>query len=296
MLKLGTRIASVPVKAPRDPDAVVERDDPDDDLEPLVGSGLEQGVRAHVSEDVSTLAPVASSSGDVHVRHYVGVGVSTRGRKGLFSRWVAVTIGAPPAAPTQPQVSYDERNVTVTWPPVASSPAAQGVPLSVAYHVYEIVTSPATGRSAETRVTSMPVADVRFVSTQIEWGAERCYAVRSVEVRDGLSAESGASASACVKFTDTFAPAAPTGLIAVPSDAAINLTWDANTEKDLSGYMVLRGTASDSSLTPITSAPLSETTFRDLVPAGIRYFYAVQASDKSGNSSPVSGRVDATAR
>ena len=295
-LKLGMRIASVQVKAPRNPNAVVEPDDPDDDLEPLVGSGQEQGARVHVSEDVSRLASVASTSGEVPVRSYVGVGISTRGRKGVFSRRVAVTLGAPPTVPAQPQVSYDEKGVTVAWTPVALSPSTQGVHPAMAYHVYEIATSPATGRSADTRVTGMPVTDAQFVSTQIEWGAERCYAVRSVEVRDGLSAESGASPSACVKFTDTFAPMAPTGLIAVPSEAAINLTWDANVEKDLSGYVVLRGTAADSPLAPITSAPISETTFRDLVPPGGRYFYAVQATDKSGNASPASGRVDATAR
>ncbi len=142
----------------------------------------------------------------------------------------------------------------------------------------------------------MPVTDARFVDTQIEWGADRCYVVRSVEVRDGLSAESGASPSACVRFTDRFAPVAPTGLTAVASEAAINLTWDANAEKDLSGYVILRGPASDSPLAPMTSAPIAETTFRDVVPAGVRYFYAVQAIDKSGNVSPASGRVDAAAR
>jgi hypothetical protein len=166
----------------------------------------------------------------------------------------------------------------------------------MAYHVYEIAASAATGRSVETRLTGMPVADARFVSPRIEWGADRCYAVRSVEVRDGLSAESGASPSSCVKLTDTFPPVPPTGLIAVPSEGAINLTWDANAEKDLLGYVILRGAGPDGSLAPITPAPISETTFRDLVPAGVRYFYAAQAIDKSGNASPASGRVDATAR
>ncbi len=151
ILKLGTRIASVQVKAPRDPDAVVEPDEPDDDLDPLVGAGQEQGARVHVSEDVSTLASAASASGEPPVRSYVGVGISTRGRKGVVSRRVAVTLGAPPAVPAQPEVSYDEKGVTVTWTPVAPSPSAQGVHPAMAYHVYEITTSLVAGKSAETR-------------------------------------------------------------------------------------------------------------------------------------------------
>ena len=61
--------------------------------------------------------------------------------------------------------------------------------------------------------------------------------------------------------------------------------------------MVLRGEgAAPSELKPITPAPIRETNFRDAVPPGARYAYAVQAVDKTGNVSPMSNRVDETAR
>jgi hypothetical protein len=58
---------------------------------------------------------------------------------------------------------------------------------------------------------------------------------------------------------------------------------------------VLRGTSNDA-LQPITNAPITEVNFKDTVPSGIRYFYAVVAVDKAGNKSAPSASVDETAR
>ena len=60
----------------------------------------------------------------------------------------------------------------------------------------------------------------------------------------------------CVTPRDQFAPAAPRGLAAVPTAGQISLIWDANTEKDLAGYLVLRGDAPDGPLAAITPAPI----------------------------------------
>ncbi|HEV2986518.1 MAG TPA: hypothetical protein VGX46_19110, partial [Vicinamibacterales bacterium] len=60
ILKLGTKVASVTVKAPRDPDATVDPDEPDEEVEPPEGKGLDQGVVARVTEQLSeqALTPV----------------------------------------------------------------------------------------------------------------------------------------------------------------------------------------------------------------------------------------------
>ena len=100
-------------------------------------------------------------------------------------------------------------------------------------------------------------------------------------------------------FVDTFPPEAPGGVIAVASDAAISLVWDANTERDLAGYMVLRGRVPGATLAPLTAAPIEETTYRDVtVDAGVSYEYAVQAVDRATppNLSPMSERVVERAR
>jgi hypothetical protein len=120
--------------------------------------------------------------------------------------------------------------------------------------------------------------------------------VRALVTVDDVSVEGNESPVTCVMLTDTFPPAAPVGLQAVPSDAAINLIWDPNSEKDLRGYVVLRGRASAESLEPVTPEPIQETSFQDKVQPGVRYAYAVRAVDTAGNLSPVSARVEETAR
>jgi hypothetical protein len=120
--------------------------------------------------------------------------------------------------------------------------------------------------------------------------------VRSVESADGLVVESERSEPGCVTLTDTFPPRPPTGLRAVASAGAINLIWDANAEADLEGYFLLRGPAPGDELIPISTTAMRETAFEDRVPPGMRFVYAVQAVDRSGNLSPLSGRIEETAR
>ena len=98
---------------------------------------------------------------------------------------------------------------------------------------------------------------------------------------------------------DTFPPAAPKGLAAVSGSAAINLIWDANTEADLGGYVVLRGEAPGDTLQPLTPQPIRETRYRDTtVQPGARYVYAIVAVDRASppNRSAQSNKVEETAR
>jgi hypothetical protein len=129
------------------------------------------------------------------------------------------------------------------------------------------------------------------------WGVTRCYVVRAVLMSpDALAVEGDGAAPACVTLTDTFPPAVPTGLQTVAGDGTISLIWDANAERDLDGYIVLRAARPGDVLMPMTPNPIRETTFRDVVPAGTAYVYAVAAVDRAGNVSPPSNRVEETAR
>jgi hypothetical protein len=96
-------------------------------------------------------------------------------------------------------------------------------------------------------------------------------------------------------LVDTFPPAAPKGLLTAPSEGAINLIWDVSAEKDLAGYLVLRGD-SPAALARITAAPIQAPTFRDAVPQGFHAFYAVEAVDTAGNISAPSTVMDETSR
>jgi len=342
ILKRGTKVASVAVKAPRDPDQAVEPDDPDAVAESPEGEGLDQGAVAHVAEQLTRDALVpydpaaeaaarrkSGTNGDhgppqpllgpattVLSRTYVSVGISTRGRKGPVSNRVSVPLVPPPPAPGQPKLTYDEKAVKITWPPITVSgmvqaPASDDVlpstaigvtAPSIAYNVYDVAPGApvATGASAEpvgsfVKLTKAPVSDPTFEDPRIAWGEKRCYTVRAVETVGGLTIESDAAPTECTALTDTFPPAAPKNLQAVATDGAISLIWDGNTEKDLAGYLVLRGVGGGA-LESVTPAPIQDPRFHDDVKPGVLYAYAVKAVDKAGNVSPESNRVEETAR
>jgi len=347
LFKRGPKIASVAVKAPRDPDATVEPDEAAGDLDPLVGAGLDQGAVAHVTQPLTpallvppqitrkapkqkpvveddTARPLLGPPASVPSLTFVAVGVSMSGRTGGVSQRVYVPLVPPPPPPSSPSVTYDETTITVTWsaPPAAEEAAeARAViparpiwypPPAIGYYVYEVsppVVSPSVvpprdsdhapqngdAKPAERRLTESPLARTEYTDTRLVWGTERCYAVRTVETIGGRSVESAAPPPACQKLVDTFPPAPPKGVTAVAGEKVINLIWQPNGEKDLGGYIVLRG-ASAETLAPITSAPIQETVFKDSVPSGAHYFYAVKAVDKAGNGSAPSPPDQATAR
>src|SRR4029453_10988979 len=94
---------------------------------------------------------------------------------------------------------------------------------AIAYHVYEVTPPTATSsapsaqsKSPETapekRLTKTPITDGEYVDKRIEWGVERCYTVRVVWTFGEWSVESDAALPRCATPTDTFPPAAPTGL------------------------------------------------------------------------------------
>jgi fibronectin type 3 domain-containing protein len=112
-----------------------------------------------------------------------------------------------------------------------------------------------------------------------------------------ITIEGDATAPVCVTPRDIFPPAAPKELSLLLLDGAIELVWDAGTEPDIAGYIVLRADAPGDNLRPLTPSPVGETTYRDTgVRPGVRYVYAVTAVDRAGNRSPESARVEGTAR
>ena len=142
VLKQGTRVASIPVKAPRDPDATFDPDDPDQseaDVNPPEGDGLEQGAVARVREELALVAPVGAAEAAPPVRTYVGVSITTKGRQGQLSRRAAVPLVPPPAAPPVAAATYTETAVTVSWPPVPSETGP------VTYNVYGLSSRPRRG-------------------------------------------------------------------------------------------------------------------------------------------------------
>jgi predicted small lipoprotein YifL len=361
LLKRGTLVGSVDVKAPSDPNDTVDEDEPEGEAAVPEGTGVDQGTVARLDDYLTPEAtaqadtslsrrrprqkpadagegPLLGPAIDVPSRVYAVVGVNPKGRKGPVSRRVVVPLLPPPPAPASPEIIYDEKAVHLTWAVaegdagavLASHPLGVRAP-TVAYYVYQLPAQRETGeapagkRAARAaaggaaaagkpegqtgktstqvaaapgvplRLTTAPLAEPRYDDARMDWEHERCYGIRALESFGDLKIESEMTEPACVTPIDTFPPAAPRGLRAVGTEGAISLIWDANAEADLGGYLVMRG-ESPESMKPVTRSAVQDTTFRDTVPAGVRFFYAIVAVDKAGNRSKASEAVEETAK
>jgi hypothetical protein len=218
-------------------------------------------------------------------RVYIVRGVTKSGRFGAPSPRVPMPVLPLPAPPGNLKTRTTETAVVVEWKPNENAPAA-------AFNLYR--------KDDPMRpVNTAPLKAPAFEDAGAKLGEERCYQVRSVGLVGGVSLEGDLSEPACVTPKDTFPPAAPKGLAAVPTPGQVSLIWDANTEKDLAGYLVLRGDAPDGALQAITPEPIKETSYRDTtVKPGVRYIYVIVAVDTATppNTSAQSPRVEETAR
>jgi len=89
-------------------------------------------------------------------------------------------------------------------------------------------------------------------------------------------------------------PSKPTGLTAEPGDAEVVLSWDANTEPNLSYYIIFRDRAPEpTDSLDVVYAP--DTTYLDpAVQNDSTYHYRIKAVDTDGNPSIFSNEVSAT--
>lgn len=92
---------------------------------------------------------------------------------------------------------------------------------------------------------------------------------------------------------ETVAPAKPAGLLAEPQSASVRLSWTANTETDVEGYMVVRAPKGTDDWNTI-ARQLTETYFVDnTCRPNTSYIYKVKAIDRSQNISEASDIVEA---
>ena len=189
-------------------------------------------------------------------------------------------------APAAPLTPLESRPI-VEWPPAST------------YELFEVSESDAGSPDVPEPLSQTPLAAPAYTDQQVEYGVERCFAVRTLDVVAGFEVRSRLSPVTCVTFVDTFPPAAPQALTAVGSQGEVSLLWRPNGEADLAGHLVLRGLPGDETLHPLMDAPLTGNTYRDTTAEpGVRHAYAVRAVDTAAtpNLSEPSDRVEAAAR
>ena len=232
-------------------------------------------------------------------RTYRAIGISSRGREGSPSSAQKVSLGPLPGVPGKPEVKYGEDDLSIKWTvpvnarlPVQRIIDGQTLPAKTlilpqmpsVYQVYEVSVSSETITMPEA-INPEPLLVNSYVDTKIDFGVERCFTVRTLDVVDQidqLEVHSDPSDETCIVIVDTFPPASPTGLVAVAGEEVISLAWTPNSESDITGYIVSRSDEASGIFMQLQNEPLEATNYRDTnVEPGRSYVYVVQAVDNA---------------
>jgi hypothetical protein len=279
--------------------------------------------------------PPALTAGPVRSVIYRVFGINRHGRTAGPSNAATILAGEAPPEVRNLSAQVVERGVDLRWQPVANLPPGTSILIERTLLTPAVPATRTKSRAfnplpqsreplqQELRVSLLPPDSQHTAATDpgialdrtVLFGREYSYIASRVVQRqvDHQTLTLAGSPSQPVQVTtrDTFPPAAPSRLVAVPVSAAMNngqpevdLSWSANTEPDLAQYRVYRRDVTQQGtmqrIAPGTATgPGSERiiapAFRDLhVEPGHTYAYTVTAVDTSGNESPRSAEVSVT--
>jgi len=203
--------------------------------------------------------------------------VRATGPKGKASDWsnpVSLAVIQPLATPSTPKPQNVAKGVELTW--TGTGPH---------YRVFR----------AEGDGQPQQLADVDgppYVDETTSYGTRYRYRIQAIA---GDRQWSVVSEPAEITPADTFPPAVPEGLSAVPTPQSIELAWTRNTEADFRGYNIFRSTGNGpfEKIASLIEAP----TFSDSkIESGKKYRYTLSAVDLTGNESAQSAPVETTAQ
>ena len=213
--------------------------------------------------------------------------------------FITVTAAAPPADTTAPAVptglaaTAGDGRVSLGW-------TANTEPDLAGYDLYRSSGSAPVDATGTPVNGSTPIAagTSSYTDATVTNGTTYHYELVAVDRAGNASAPSAATDATPKAAADTTAPAAPKGLTATAGDGQVVLSWTANTEPDLAGYNLYRGTTAGGEATaPVNGALITATSYTDTQPVnGTRYFYVLRAVDNAPapNTGDPSNEVVAT--
>ena len=192
---------------------------------------------------------------------------------------ISVIDSIPPVAPQNLSADAGVGTVVLNWDANTEGDLA-------GYNIYR---SDLSGESY-VKINSNLVSTNTYSDNELP-GGTYYYVVTAVD-NDGNESVHSQEAEAFVM--DIVPPAVPTGLTAAVDNSKVTLSWNANTESDLMGYLVYRSTTSGTGYVLLNNTPIEVTNYVDTgVTNGVTYYYVVEAVDNSSNYSGYSNEVSA---
>ena len=216
---------------------------------------------------------------------YRVISISARGYESKPSNRVFVEWDAPPPAPDGVEGSGEDSAAVLHWEPVKETEG------------YRIYRKQEGGQFGTEPVGEVGSQEHFYRDTDLVNGVIYRYVVRSLKRIGPTMLEGFGSAEVSVKPRDLRAPAAPKGLMAIPVEAGVELSWQRNTEPDVLGYLVYRRIQGRGDYGQLNTAPLQSPVYVDrTVVVGASYEYVVTAVDTSPrrNESVFSESVNVT--
>jgi parallel beta-helix repeat protein len=204
-----------------------------------------------------------------------------------WSNIVNITVDGPPAKPIG-LIYYNitAHSVTLEWTPNTDADL-------LGYHV---LINNSDNTPPFSRIASVLANQFKYTVTNLNEETAYLFAIMAFDI---YHINSTISEEVKLKTLDATAPAAPKDLEAyTESDTKIDLTWTANTESDISGYIIfMNETASGPTgkFLPVVILNSSHTTFTVIgLTEQTTYYFKIKAFDEVPNNSSFSNVTSAT--
>ena len=204
--------------------------------------------------------------------------VNGRGVVGEQSAEIFVDFTLAPPPPVDLGAVAGDGVITLSWKP-PEGPIPPGAPPPRGYNIYR---GRQPGVYGTQPINAGPMVEAQLRDTAVENETTYYYVVRSAGGDRPPWRESTNSNEASATPIDLTPPAPPQGLTAIPAPGVVSVSWTANAEPDLFGYLVYRRELPSLIPVRLTAAPIQTTTFTDrAVRSGAAYVYTVTAVDRS---------------
>ena len=200
--------------------------------------------------------------------------VGGNGKAAGWSNTANLSVIAPPERPAGLAAVATHQGLHLTWQARGDHfRVLRAAGASTRYDVVATVTTP------------------EWTDPNIQYGAPYHYIVQTfVPQADNREAESDLSETLAIT-PEPPAPAAPTGLRAVPGPNSIELSWEGNTGPDIVGYRIYRGEPG-ATLERVGESGAIPTYSDHTAQHARNYRYAVTAVSRGGKESPQSAYAD----